>query len=122
MESISRRKLLREGTQVLAAGVSIGSLSPANGSRPPAGAVDYYQKLGVTPFINAAGTYTILTASLMPEEVQAAVALAAQKPVHLMELHKAAGEYLARRLRCEGALVTSGDAAGDLGIRWPSGR
>lgn len=58
MESISRRKLLREGTQALAVGVSIGSLSPANGSRPPAGAVDYYQKLGVTPLINAAGTYT----------------------------------------------------------------
>ena len=111
MELISRRKLLREGTQALAAGVSIGSLPPANGPRPPASAVDYYQKLGVTPFINAAGTYTILTASLMPEEVQAAVALAAQKPVHLMELHKAAGEYLARRLRCEGALVTSGAAA-----------
>lgn len=111
MELISRRKLLRGGTQALAAGVSIGSLRPANGPRPPAGAIDYYQKLGVTPFINAAGTYTILTASLMPEEVQAAVALAAQRPVHLMELHKAAGEYLARRLRCEGVLVTSGAAA-----------
>jgi L-seryl-tRNA(Ser) seleniumtransferase len=72
---------------------------------------DYYQKLGVTPFINAAGTYTILSASTLPEQVQAAIALAAQKPVHLMELHKAAGEYLARRLRCEGALVTSGAAA-----------
>jgi uncharacterized pyridoxal phosphate-dependent enzyme len=111
MESISRRKLLREGTQAVAAGVCIGSLSHVNGSSPPTGAVDYYQKLGVTPLINAAGTYTVLSASLMPEEVQAAVALAAQKPVHLMELHKAAGEYLARRLRCEGALVTAGAAA-----------
>src|SRR6266566_950065 len=111
MESISRRQLFREGSQALAGGVCIGRLAPANGSTPPAGAVDYYQKLGVTPFINAAGTYTILSASIMPEEVQAAVALAAQKPVHLMELHKAAGEYLARRLRCEGALVTSGAAA-----------
>ena len=111
MESISRRKLLREGSQSLAAGMCIGSLSPGSGSRPPAGAVDYYQNLGVRPFLPAAGTYTILSASLTPEEVQAAVALAAQKPVHLMELHKAAGEYLARRLRCEGALVTSGAAA-----------
>lgn len=111
MESISRRKLLREASQALAGAACIGSAIPANGSTPPAGAVDYYQKLGVTPFINAAGTYTILSASIMPEEVQAAVALAAQKPVHLMELHKAAGEYLARRLRCEGALVTSGAAA-----------
>src|SRR2546429_6235041 len=111
MESISRRQLFREGSQALAGGVCIGRLFPVNGSTPPTGAVDYYQKLGVTPFINAAGTYTILSASIMPEEVQAAVAWAAQKPVHLMELHKAAGEYLARRLRCEGAIVTSGAAA-----------
>lgn len=32
MESISRRKLLREGTQAVAAGVCIGSLSHVNGS------------------------------------------------------------------------------------------
>jgi len=83
----------------------------ASASASPATSVDYYQKLGVTPFINAAGTYTILSASILPDQVQAAIALAAQKPVHLMELHKAAGEYLARRLRCEGALVTSGAAA-----------
>src|SRR5256884_8111107 len=35
---------------------------------PAASAVDYYQRLGVTPFINAAGTYTILSASTMPDE------------------------------------------------------
>src|SRR5437667_7589478 len=111
VESISRRKLLRQGGQVVAGGVCIGCALPANASAPAASAVDYYQRLGVTHFINAAGTYTILSASIMPGEVQAAIAWAAQKPVHLLELHKAAGEYLARRLRCEGALVTSGAAA-----------
>ena len=111
MEPISRRKLLRQGSQVVAGGVCIGCALPANASTPAASAVDYYQRLGVTPFINAAGTYTILSASTMPDEVQAAIALAAKRPVHLMELHKAAGEYLARRLRSEGALVTSGAAA-----------
>jgi len=111
LESISRRKLLRKGSQIVAGGVCIGRVLPANASAPAASAVDYYQRLGVTPFINAAGTYTILSASTMPDEVQAAIGLAAKRPVHLMELHKAAGEYLARRLRCEGALVTSGAAA-----------
>src|SRR6266566_1201646 len=48
----------------------------------------------------------------MPDEVQAAVALAAKKPVHLLELHEAAGNYLAQKLRCGGALVTSGASAG----------
>jgi L-seryl-tRNA(Ser) seleniumtransferase len=77
----------------------------------PAQAVDYYRKLGVTPFINAAGTYTILSASIMPDEVQAAMNLAAQQPVDLNELLDAAGEYLAKRLRCEAALVTAGAAS-----------
>ena len=113
-ESISRRKLLRHGSQAVATSVCMGSVLAVNASVPeaPTPGVDYYQKLGVTPFINAAGTYTILSASTMPDQVQAAVAAAAQKPVHLMELHKAAGEYLAKRLRCEAALVTSGAAAG----------
>jgi len=110
-ESISRRELLCKGGQAVAGGAWIGSVLPASASTPTVSPVDYYQKLGVTPFVNAAGTYTILSASTMPDQVQAAVTLAAQKPVHLMELHKAAGEYLARRLRCEGALVTSGAAA-----------
>jgi L-seryl-tRNA(Ser) seleniumtransferase len=73
--------------------------------------VDYYQKLGVTPFINAAGTYTVLSASTMPDEVQAAIALAAKKPVNLNELLEASGAYLAKQLRCGAALVTSGAAA-----------
>ena len=42
--------------------------------------VDYYDKLGVAKIINAAGTYTVLTASIMPPSVQAAVAQAAQHP------------------------------------------
>ena len=112
--TISRRKLLRTGGQaIIAGGVAVcgGSLPAVASPRPKAKGVDYYQKLGVTPFINAAGTYTTLTASTMPDEVQAAVALAALRPVHLIELHEAAGQYLAKRLRCEAALITSGAAA-----------
>jgi L-seryl-tRNA(Ser) seleniumtransferase len=69
---------------------------------------DYYDKLGVAKFINAAGTYTVLTASTMPPSVQAAVDRAAKHPVRLLELQKAAGEYLAKRLHCEAAMVTAG--------------
>ena len=104
--TISRRKLLRSGGQAIVAGgaaaVCAGSALPAvASSRPKVKGVDYYQKLGVATFINAAGTYTTLTASTMPDEVQAAVALAALHPVNLIELHEAAGQYLAKRLRCE---------------------
>jgi len=114
--TMSRRKLLRHGGPALVAGgagvyaTTVGSAWPARGS--PAQGVDYYRKLGVTPFINAAGTYTVLSASTMPDEVQAAMARAAQQPVHLNELLDAAGEYLAKRLRCEAALVTAGAASG----------
>lgn len=82
--SISRRKLLRDSSQTIAGACALGSV-PVKASPPaPAVGVDYYRKLGVTPFINAAGTYTILSASLLPAEVQAAIAVSAQKPVHLM--------------------------------------
>src|ERR1700751_88262 len=119
---MSRRKLLRKGSEAIVAG-SVGAcatmvagsipVAVAAGATPvPAKSVDYYAKLGLVPFINAAGTYTILSASTMPDEVQAAVALAAKKPVHLLELHEAAGTYLAQKLRCGGALVTSGASAG----------
>lgn len=89
--------------------------SELNASRKSAragqGAVDYYDKLGVTKIINAAGTYTILTASTMPPSVQAAVALAAKYPVRLLELQTRAGEYIASRLQCEAALVSAGAAS-----------
>ncbi|MBV8553049.1 MAG: selenocysteine synthase [Acidobacteriaceae bacterium] len=101
--STTRRELLgRAGTLVGAVSLS----SPAQAAS--AEAEDYYDKLGVTKIINAAGTYTILTASLMPPQVQAAVAQAAKHPVRLLELQKKSGEYLSQRLRCEAAMVTAG--------------
>src|SRR5437899_1111706 len=113
--TISRRKLLRKGAQAVLVGsvavTGLPTLEPRASAKAAPKAVDYYQKLGVTPFINAAGTYTVLSASTMPDEVQAAIALAARQPVNLNELLDASGEYLAKRLRCEAALVTTGAAA-----------
>ncbi len=73
--------------------------------------VNYYEKLGVPEIINAAGTYTFLTAAIMPESVQLAVARAAKHPVRLEQLQQAAGSYLAKRLHCEAALVSAGAAS-----------
>src|SRR5215471_1422528 len=107
----SRRRFLGWTNRVLAA-AGLAS-SPLSGARPPQSAdgEDYYDKLGVAKIINAAGTYTALTASIMPPSVQAAVAKAAKHPVRLAELQTKAGEYLAGKLRCEGALVTCGAAS-----------
>jgi len=120
-EKITRRKMLRKGAQAaVASAVGACAVPALRASEPssaaaPAKGVDYYQKLGVAPFINAAGTYTVLSASTMPDEVQAAIALASLHPVNLLELQDAAGAYLAKRLKCGGALVTSG-AAGALTV------
>jgi L-seryl-tRNA(Ser) seleniumtransferase len=115
MPRITRRRLLSKGVQTIAAASAAFGAVPILATRAVCkesiAAEDYYQKLGVTPFINAAGTYTVLSASTMPDEVQAAVALAAKRPVHLNELLDASGVYLAKQLRCEAALVTAGAAA-----------
>jgi L-seryl-tRNA(Ser) seleniumtransferase len=62
----------------------------------------------VETIINAAGTFTVLTAACMPPSVLAAVTKAALHPVRLRDLQIKSGEYLAQKLKCEGALVTSG--------------
>src|SRR5271167_3648106 len=116
-EKISRRRLLRKSGCGIVAGAVGACASPAlraaesTAARASVKGVDYYQKLGVAPFINAAGTYTVLSGSTMPDEVQGAIALASLQPVNILELRDAAGEYLAKRLKCEAALVTSGAAA-----------
>ncbi|HZT28651.1 MAG TPA: aminotransferase class V-fold PLP-dependent enzyme [Bryobacteraceae bacterium] len=74
---------------------------------------DYFKELGIRPFINAAGTYTTLTASLMRPEVMQAIDYASKSFVHLMEVHEACGRRIAELIGCEAALVTSG-AAGAL--------
>jgi len=110
----SRRDFFAWTRGLLAAGVA-GQAVPVKAapapSQPAEEGEDYYDKLGVTKIINAAGTYTILTASTMPPPVQAAVARAAKHPVRLIELQRKAGEYLAKRLRCEAAVVTAGAAS-----------
>src|SRR5882724_7796244 len=73
---------------------------------------DYFRELGVRPFINAAGTYTAMTASLMPPEVVEAINYASKHYVMLDELHDKVGERIATLLHCEAAMVTSGAASG----------
>lgn len=111
--NLTRRSFLQRSQSMVAMlGVAplVGSSAEAFAApvSPDASASDYYAKLGVKKMINAAGTYTMYTASVMPPQVQRAVAEAAKHPVHLKELQLRSGEYLAQKLRCEGAVVTSG--------------
>ncbi len=70
-----------------------------------------YEELGIRPLINAAGTYTALSASLMPREVSAAMEEAARRHVSIPELQAAAGARITSLVGAEAALVTTGCAA-----------
>ena len=82
-----------------------GSASAGHGGR------DYFRELGVRPFINAAGTYTAMTASLMPPDVMDAINYASKHYVMLDELHDRIGERVAKLVRAEAAMITSGAAS-----------
>ena len=71
-----------------------------------------YGRLGLRPLINAKGTYTHLSGSLLPREVADQMRQAARQYVSIPELLEKSGEHLARLLQCEAALVTSGAAGG----------
>ncbi len=76
---------------------------------------DYFKELGVKPFINAAGTYTTLTASLMSQETMDAMEYASKHFVNLMKLQDAVGAKIAGLCGSEAAMVTSG-ASGALTV------
>ena len=84
----SRRRFLETVSALPLVGGFIGA-SAVRGEAAAAsrGAPDYFRELGVRPFINAAGTYTAMTASLMPPEVMDAINYASKHFVMLDELH-----------------------------------
>ena len=69
---------------------------------------DFFKELGLRTFINAAGTYTSMTGSLMHKEVTSAISYGATEYVNLDELHDKVGERIAELLECEYATVSSG--------------
>lgn len=72
---------------------------------------DFFTELGVKPFINAWGTITSKSGSLMHPEVIEAYNYASQQFVDLNELQDKVGERIAEMLHCEGAMVTAGAAS-----------
>ncbi len=111
----TRRRFLRWSQGVMAAigafpllGDATDALASPTPTAKSSALPDYYDKLGVKEIINAYDTITDYTASIMPLEVQYAVAQAAKRHVLLKELQTAAGKYIADKLHCEGALVSCG--------------
>src|SRR3989454_10691986 len=114
----SRRNFLAGGSVSSAlAGLApqrlLASLEGLTGT--PAATANIYERLGVRTRINAKGTYTNLTGSLLPPEVARAMEDAAQHYVVLDELQRAVGERIARMLGVEAACVAPGAAGGGGG-------
>jgi D-glucosaminate-6-phosphate ammonia-lyase len=107
----SRRHFLETLSAVPLVGALVGSRTAVVGAAARRGAPDYFRELGVRPFINAAGTYTAMTASLMPDEVMEAINYAAKHYVMLDELQDKVGERIAKLVHAEAAMVTSGAAS-----------
>lgn len=74
------------------------------------GTANVYERIGVRPLINARGTWTYLSGSLMFPEVRAAMDAASHQYVDMFELQTAVGKRLAALSGAESGMVTSGAA------------
>ena len=88
------------------AGILTPGIASGNSARR-----DYFKELGVRTFINAAGTYTFMTGSLMRPEVIDAYNYGTNDYVILDDLQDKVGERIAQLLHCEAATITSGAAS-----------
>lgn len=110
---MKRREVIKSISILPVAGVVIGSSfpldytisAPATSSAPKR---DLFKELGLRKFINAAGTYTFMTASLMPDEVVEAIVSTSREFVLLDEVQDKAGEKIAAMCHAEAATVTAG--------------
>lgn len=96
--------LLPFGTGIAATVVPFTSLKAG----PIAKGRDIFRELGVRTFINAAGTYTAMTGSLMQDEVVEAIRNASKEFCLLDELQDKVGEKIATLVHAESAVVTAG--------------
>jgi uncharacterized pyridoxal phosphate-dependent enzyme len=111
--SLSRRELFRRSALLTVPALfraSPATAAPAASTGLRVGQ-DIYESIGVRPLINARGTFTIISGSLMLPEVRAAMDAAAQHHVHLDELMSAIGVRLAELTKAESGMISSGCAA-----------
>jgi D-glucosaminate-6-phosphate ammonia-lyase len=105
---MKRREILKTLTILPLAGSMNAVARPLDPGPMPIAERDLFAELGLRTFINAAGNYTAMTGSVMPDEVMAAVNSSSKKFVKLDELQDRVGEKIAQLCRAEAAMVTAG--------------
>ena len=112
---MKRRQLLRNISFLPFAGGILGSIAPSESAKAYSrsrGKRDLYKELGVRTFINAAGTYTFMTGSLMHDYVVDAIRSTSNDFCLLDELQDKVGAKIATMVHSEAAVVTSGAFSG----------
>jgi L-seryl-tRNA(Ser) seleniumtransferase len=89
-------------------GVAAGLIPTKAFAKAPAAKRDILKELGIRTFVNAAGTYTAMTASLMHDEVVETIKQGAKKFAMLDEVQDKVGEKIAELCHAEAATVTAG--------------
>ena len=109
---MKRRDIIRGLTLLPLGGSFLGTVMPTEskaGSRSKSPARrNLLDELGIRTFINAAGTYTTMTASLMDDEVMNAIDYSAKEFCMLNEVQDKVGEKIAQMVHAEAAMVTAG--------------
>lgn len=107
---LNRRKLIKRLSAIPILGGLVGSSIPFSSAHaaPPAAKRDLFKELGIRTFINAAGTLTFMTGSLMHDEVLDTIVSASKDFCLLDEVQDKVGEKIAKLVHSESAVVTSG--------------
>lgn len=110
---MKRRDLLKNFSVLPFAGGIIGSIVPGSvTTAPPAKKRDLFKELNIRTFINAAGTLTFMTGSLMHDYVVETINATSKDFCLLDELQDKVGEKIAALVHSEAAVVTSGAFSG----------
>ncbi|GAB3736610.1 aminotransferase class V-fold PLP-dependent enzyme [Spirosoma lituiforme] len=112
---LSRRKLIKRLSSVPILGGLVGGIPlslDAEAAPLVAPKRDLFKEFGIRTFINAAGTLTYMTGSLMHDEVLDAINYGAKEFCLLDEIQDKVGAKIAQMVHSEAAVVTSGAFSG----------
>src|SRR5215470_5584104 len=110
---MKRRDLIKNLSALPFAGGMLASFLPSKSAKAaPSEKRDLFRELGVRTFINAAGTYTFMTGSLMHDYVVDTIAATSKDFCLLDELQDKVGERVAHLTHAEAAVVTTGAFSG----------
>ncbi|WP_421828833.1 aminotransferase class V-fold PLP-dependent enzyme [Larkinella sp.] len=107
---ISRRTILKRLSAMPLLGGIIGSAAPLSSAVAATALAprNLVKELGIRTFINAAGTYTAMTGSLMQDEVMETIQAASKEFMMLDDVQTKVGEKIAAIVHAESAVVTAG--------------